>query len=66
MSPEEQIEFQCDVRTINFGKFLHYYVWGIKIWCLGEDGISPHHGLEQLIIKQKEFKHDYQLVRSHQ
>lgn len=59
MSQEEQLEFQCDPTTLNWDKFLHDYMMGIGIWVLLEDHISPEHGLEQIVIKQKLGGEDY-------
>ena len=37
ISFEEQHEFECDVRHIDFHTFLSHYADGIQIWCMGDE-----------------------------
>ena len=53
MTPEEQIEFNCDCRTIDWGDFILSYAKGIAIWIMGEDQVMPSENLSQLIRKNK-------------
>jgi len=66
ISPEEQLEFNCDVRNIDWLEFLGLYVNGIAIWCLGEDEIDPNYGFTQVLIKQAWYKNDFNLSMIHQ
>ena len=37
LSPEEKVEFGCDIRNLDWDKFVLYYAHGMAIWCLNED-----------------------------
>ena len=54
MSPEEQIEFDCDVRNINWPEYLQSYCMGTQIYAVFQDNVKEHHGLTQILRKNKE------------
>jgi hypothetical protein len=39
MSLEEQEEFDCDIKKINWPKYFENYQRGIQIYVLGQDSI---------------------------
>ena len=41
MSPEEQIEFNCDTKKIDWYTYIGNYCRGIAIWYMGEDHVTP-------------------------
>jgi len=43
MSQEEQSEFECNCRNIDWHIELENYVIGLKIWVLKEDSMAPEH-----------------------
>ena len=46
MSPEEQQEFNCDCKCVDWPSYTRNFAKGIAIWVLKEDQIEPIHGLE--------------------
>lgn len=37
LSPEEKVEFECDIRDVEYEKLVKDYITGISIWFLKED-----------------------------
>jgi hypothetical protein len=42
--------------------FLQNYIEGLAIWVLKEDKVAPIHGLQQVIIKNKDFGDHIKMV----
>ena len=66
LSPEEKVEFECDVRKIRWLHFLELFAKGLAIWVLQEDQIAPEHNLDQLMLKQKHYGDDLRQVAKYQ
>ena len=45
MSPEEQLEFECDPQKIDWQYTLYCYIKGLQIFVMNEDHVAPIHGL---------------------
>ena len=45
MSVEEQIEFDCDFKKIDWSNYLRDYAKGLFIYTLKEDIVAPKHNL---------------------
>lgn len=46
LSPQDKIEFECDIRNVEYEKLIKDYISGISIWFLKEDVIAPNFELE--------------------
>jgi len=53
MSKEEQKEFECDCRKVDWDELMVNYVKGMAIYVLKEEMIAPEHNLQQIIIMNK-------------
>ena len=46
LSPEEKIEFECDIRNVEYAKLVKDYIYGISIYFLKEDHCAPSFEME--------------------
>ena len=51
LSMEERIEFDADVRNIDWPKYLHSYCWGTLQYAAKQDLVDQSHGLTQILRK---------------
>jgi hypothetical protein len=65
LSPQERVEFECDVRDVEYDKMIRDYITGIAIWFLKEDKIAPNYELEQVVNLEKNLWDDYNMTFDH-
>ena len=41
MSPQEQIDFECDAKLIEWKEYFLDYLMGTSIWVLNENQVAP-------------------------
>lgn len=51
MSPQEQQEFNCNVRLVNWNECLATFAYGIRRYYMREDCVQPNLDYQQIIMK---------------
>lgn len=67
LSQQEQIEFNCDVKSIKWAEYFEKYLKGLAIWVLKEDMVAPSHNFKQINLKNRlEYFTDFRRTIQHQ
>ena len=59
LSPEEREDFNCDLKSLDWNEYVVDYYKGLSIYADQQDEIEQHHGLSQILIKNKNLYDDF-------
>lgn len=54
MRPDEQIEFGCDCKNIQWKSYLLSYIKGLSIWVVNENHVEPSLNFKSIVYVNKE------------